>query len=71
MFKQKIKLGVGLSWAQILTDASEEREKARKRVRSLSGVIRDVKRRLSKGEDLGALAHPGRYRRPNTSINRA
>lgn len=45
-----------LTWGQVLADAEAERVLAKRRVRSLGYVIRDVKRRVAAGESLEDLA---------------
>jgi hypothetical protein len=44
-----------LTWKQVLADARRERETARRRVRKLTSVIRDVERRIAAGESLERL----------------
>ena len=50
-----------LDWGRILTDAEWELASARSRVRRLTATVRDVRRRIAKGERF-PTANAHRYR---------
>jgi hypothetical protein len=61
-FKQRVKhefAQMPITWEAVLADAIERQQQAQARVRQLTGVIRDAKRRIKRGEQ-GPLVQEGK-----------